>query len=154
MSTINAIGTPTITLGGTFTMSGAYAFTGTLTGATSVTFPTSGTLATTSQIIPWSANSNQTISAAVDVGYILTYSGITTITLPTTFAVGSVVGIAGQGGAWICDVGASTNIKAFGNTYTTSLASTNTNDTLELLAIVANTSWVITSMITTGFTAS
>jgi hypothetical protein len=46
MPTINSIGTPEITLGGTFTMSGLYSFTGVLTGATDVTFPTSGTLAT------------------------------------------------------------------------------------------------------------
>lgn len=47
MATINSIGTPLITLGGTLTLSGAYSFTGTLTGTTSIVFPTSGTLATT-----------------------------------------------------------------------------------------------------------
>lgn len=47
MATVNAIGTPIITLGGTFTMSGAFPFVGNLTGSTNVTFPTSGTLATT-----------------------------------------------------------------------------------------------------------
>jgi autotransporter family porin len=52
MPTINAIGTPQITLGGTFTMSGLYTFQGNLTGNTNVTFPTSGTLATTSGTVP------------------------------------------------------------------------------------------------------
>jgi hypothetical protein len=50
VATQNAINTPLITLGGTFTMSGAFPFIGMLTGSTNVTFPTSGTLATTSQI--------------------------------------------------------------------------------------------------------
>ncbi len=154
MATINAIGTPTITLGGTFTMSGAFSFTGTLTANTSVTFPTSGTLATTSQAIPWAANANASIAAAVGNGYILTSGSATTVTLPTTFAVGSIIGIAGEGAAWTAALGAATNIKAFGNTYSTSFASSNNTDTLVLLATVANTTWEVLSMITTGFTAS
>ena len=154
MATINAIGTPLITLGGTFTMSGAFSFTGTLTANTSLTFPTSGTLATTSQAIAWAVNANSSISAAVGNGYILTSGSATTLTLPTTFAVGSIIGIAGEGAAWTAALGASTNIKAFGNTYATSFASANNTDTLILLATVANTTWVPLSMITTGFTAS
>jgi hypothetical protein len=48
--TVGSIGGKTVSLGGTFTMSGSYNFTGTLTGATGITFPTSGTLATTANI--------------------------------------------------------------------------------------------------------
>lgn len=48
--TVSKIGGVTISLGGSFTMSGAFGFTGTVTGTTAVTFPTSGTLATTAQI--------------------------------------------------------------------------------------------------------
>ena len=62
--------------------------------------------------------------------------------------------VAGQGSSWTVALGASTNIKAFGNTYTTSFASANNTDTLVLVATVANTTWAIETMITTGFTAS
>jgi len=147
-------GASTITIGGNVTYSGAFTFTGTITANTSVTFPTSGTLATTSQILVWSANSNTTFTAAVGNGYILTSASPTTVTLPTTFAVGQQIAVSGQGAAWTLALGASTNIKAFGNTYTTSLASTDNNDSVILLAIVANTTWTILDMKSKGLTAS
>lgn len=112
------------------------------------------TLAVSSQILTWAANASSSISAAVGNGYILTSGSPTTVTLPTTFAVGTRIGIAGQGAAWTMAIGAATNVKAFGNTYTTSFASTNNTDTIELVATVANTTWAILSMSTTGFTAS
>jgi hypothetical protein len=104
--------------------------------------------------INYAANSNASISAAVGNGYILTSGSATTVTLPTTFAVGSRIGVVGQGAAWTLALGASTNIKAFGNTYTTSFASTNNTDALELIATVANTTWAIHSSSSTAFTAS
>lgn len=110
--------------------------------------------ATGGSSLSWSANSSSTISAAVNNGYILTSGSSTTVNLPTTFAVGDSIGIAGQGAAWTMAIGAATNIKAFGNTYTTSIASTNNSDTIVLVATVANTTWGILSMGTTGFTAS
>ncbi len=154
MATINAIGTPTITLGGTFAMSGAYSFTGVLTNNTDVTFPTSGTLATTSSLLQWAANATSSISAAVNNGYILTSGSATTLTLPTTFAVGTLIGVAGEGAAWTMNIGAATNVKMFGNTYTTSIASANNTDSIVLLATVANTTWIPIQMLSTGFTAS
>lgn len=102
----------------------------------------------------WAANSNASISAAVGNGYILTSGSATTVTLPTTFAVGTQIGVAGQGAAWTLALGASTNIKNFGNTYTTSLASTNNTDSVVLLATVANTTWTILHLVSTGLTAS
>jgi hypothetical protein len=112
------------------------------------------TISASSAELVWAANSSASISAAVGNGYILTHSGSTTVTLPTTFAVGTLIGIAGTSSAWTMDLGASTNIIAFGNTYTTSFASTNNTDSIILVATVANTSWSILSMVTTGFTAS
>lgn len=154
MATINAVGN------GLSGQSG----TGNFAGTTSPTFttpalgtPASGNLAncTGYPSTPiWAANSSSSISAAVNVGYVLTSGSATTITLPTTFAVGTVIGVAGQGAAWTLDIGASTNIKAFGNTYTTSFASANNTDVLVLVATVANTTWVPMMMISTGFTAS
>lgn len=63
MPTINSIGTPEITLGGTFTMAGGYTFVGTLTGNTTVTFPTSGTLATTGgSVLSITGTANQVLA--------------------------------------------------------------------------------------------
>jgi len=102
----------------------------------------------------WAANATTSISAAVGNGYILTSGSTTTVTLPTTFAVGDRIAVAGNGAAWIVALGAATNVKAFGNTYTTSLASTNNSDTLALIGVVANTTWDIISMSSAALTAS
>lgn len=139
--------------------------TGNFVGSTSPTFvtpalgtPSSGNLVNctgypTSNLL-WAANSGTGISAAVNNGYILTHSGATTITLPTTFAVGSIIGVVGTSSSWTLNIGAATNIIAFGNTYTTSFASANNTDSLVLIATVANTTWAIMHMVSTGFTAS
>jgi hypothetical protein len=111
------------------------------------------------QVIPtqdlaWAANASSSISAAVGVGYVLTSGSATTVTLPTTFAVGQQIGVQGEGAAWTVDIGASTNVKQFGNTYTTSIASANNTDSVIFIGIVANTTWAMLSLVTTGFTAS
>lgn len=68
MSTINSIGTPLITLGGTLTFAGAYSFTATLTGNTSVTFPPSGTLVTTTSSVTSLAGTANQITASGATG--------------------------------------------------------------------------------------
>lgn len=154
MTTINQVGT---TLSG---QSGSGAFAGT-TSPTFVTpalgTPASGNLSNCTGLpgeFTWAANSGTSISAAVGNGYILTSASPTTVTLPTTFAVGQQIAVAGQGSSFTVALGAATNIKAFGNTYTTSFASTNNSDVLVLIATVANTTWGILNMTSTGFTAS
>ena len=154
MTTVNSVG---VGLSG---QSGTGAFAGT-TSPTFVTpalgTPSSGNLSNCTGLqgeVAWAANSNTSNSAAVGNGYILTAASPTTVTLPTTFAVGALIAIVGEGSSWTCALGASTNIKAFGNTYTTSFASANNTDTLWLVATVANTTWAVLSMSTTGFTAS
>ena len=132
-----------------YAQSGANSDITSLTGLTTPLAPSEGG----SNII-WAANSGTSISANTGNGYILTASTATTVTLPTTFAVGAFIGIQGEGASWTLNIGAATNIKSFGNTYTTSFASANNNDLLILIATVANTSWSIFGMITTGFTAS
>jgi len=155
MATINAVGT---SLSG---QSGTGAFAGTV--SPSFTTPALGTPASGDlrnctnypSTLVWAANAGTAITAAVGNGYVTTAATLATITLPTTFAVGTLIGIEAQGaGGWLANLGAATNIKAFGNTYTTSFASTNVGDVLVLMATVANTTWSIVNMTTTGFTAS
>ena len=155
MTTVNAVGN---SLSG---QSGTGAFAGNVSPSfttPALGTPASGNLSNCTNypgVVVWAANAGTSISAAVGNGYVLTAATLATVTLPTTFAVGTVIGIAGQGaGGWVCAVGAATTIKAFGNTYSTSMASTNATDTLVLVATVANTTWAILSMISTGLTAS
>ena len=112
LGTINTVGAPigaafggtgvvngagsTITLGGSFAMSGAHTFVGTITGNTTVTFPTSGTLATTAGTInsitgtalqiDVTAGVNPVIS--IDAGYV----GQTSITTLGTIGTGTWAG--------------------------------------------------------------
>jgi hypothetical protein len=129
----------------------------TLTAGSGISIANAGgsiTISASSGELVWAANSSASISAAVGNGYILTHSGATAVTLPTTFAAGTLIGVVGTSSAWTLDIGAATNIIAFGNTYTTSFASANNTDSIILVATVANTTWAILSMVTTGFTAS
>lgn len=112
------------------------------------------TIASTTADIFWAANASSSFTAVVNNGYILTSGSATTVALPTTFAVGALIGVQGQGAAWTATLGASTNVKAFGNTYTTSLASTNNTDNVVLIGLVANTTWGILSMSNAALTAS
>jgi hypothetical protein len=138
--------------------------TGAFAGTNSPTFvtpalgtPASGNLANCTGypgVYVWTVNSNSSISAAVNNLYILTSGSATAVTLPTTFAEGSIIGVLGEGAAWTLTIGASTNIKMFGNTYTTSLASANNTDSIVLIATVTNTTWTPIQLLSKGLTAS
>lgn len=155
MATVNAIGTPAITLGGTLTFSGAFPFVGTLTGSTSVTFPTSGTLATVGQILTPVAASGSTQAAAVNTVYYVTAAGGCVITLPATAPAGSIVGIVGDGaGGWTLAPNSGQTIKLIGVSASTSVASAEQYDTIFVMCVVANTTWNTYSMTTIGFTYS
>ncbi len=145
-------GSSTITIGGNLTFSGAFTFTGTITGNTSVTFPTSGTLATTAQLtgVTWNDVSGTTQAAAVNNGYIISNASQTTVTIPATAAEGSVFAIQGKGAAgWILQMNTG-QICHFGNQATSSagsLTSTNQWDAVEIICVIANTTFSVRSSI-------
>lgn len=99
-------------------------------------------------LLPWTEVTGTSQTAAVDNGYILNNVALVTITLPTTFAVGDVVVVIGKGaGGWKVGQPAGDNIQ-FGDLATTagtggSLQSTNQYDCVELIGIVANTTWAV-----------
>lgn len=157
MATNNAINTPIITLGGAFTMAGAFTFTGTITGNTSVTFPTSGTLATTAQVILTSSISGTTQAAAVNARYIVANAGQTTVTLPAVFAIGDVVIVKGLGAAgWIlaANTGDTIQIGSSATSSGGSLTSANLYDTVQVSGLVANTTWSVDYVLSSGLTVA
>jgi hypothetical protein len=100
----------------------------------------------------WSVVVGTTQAASVGMGYITANAAQTTVTLPATAAAGSVVAVAGLGAAgWVLAANAGQTIQSAvggGNTVT----SAEQYDTINVVCLVANTTWSILSSSTTGFT--
>lgn len=111
---------------------------------------TAGTFA-----ITWSGIAGTSQSAAVNNGYVVQNASQTTVTLPTTAALGSVVKVQGLGaGGFILAAGAGQTIQmgASATSVAGSLTSANKYDTVEVVCIVANTTWSVSYALTSGFT--
>lgn len=98
----------------------------------------------------WNNVTGTSQSAAVNNGYITNNASLVTVTLPSTASIGNIVRIAGSGaGGWKLAQNASQLVN-FGTSVTTtgtggSLASANRYDAVEVICIVANTTWVVIS---------
>jgi hypothetical protein len=96
----------------------------------------------------WNMVSGTSATFAPNNGYIMNNTGLVTGTLPTTIAFGDVMTVVGYGaGGWKIAQNAGQQI-IFGSSATTLgatgyLASTNANDNVELLCIVANTTFSV-----------
>lgn len=113
---------------------------------------TSGTTTTAvwtltgSNAFQWSTVTGTTQTMVANNGYIPNNAGLVTLTLPTVAGVGTRLSVAGQGaGGWAIAQNSGQQINV-GNAATTSgaggsLASTNRYDSINLLCIVANTTW-------------
>lgn len=123
----------------------------TITGSAGVTVTSSTgaiAIAGSGAGITWIAQSTASVTAAVNSAYIITDASAVTVTLPTTAAVGSVVGVVGNGaGGWTLAQGAGGNTR-FGNVNsTTSIVSTNQYDCIFVVCVIANTTWVVYDVI-------
>lgn len=108
-------------------------------GAGSVTIAATGAASFT-----WTTIAGTTQSAAVQTGYIPTNGSLTSITLPTTFAAGDRISVQGQGaGGWNITAGGTTTIQVGASSTSAggSIASANRYDSVNLIGIVANTTW-------------
>lgn len=100
--------------------------------------------------ITWSREAGAAVAATIDSGYINTNVGLTTITLPATAALGTIIEICGEGaGGWTIAQNAGQSIQ-FGNLSTTvgiggSLSSTNQYDTVKIVCRIADTIWSVLS---------
>jgi hypothetical protein len=101
----------------------------------------------------WVDQASSSVTMAVNTGYIMDNgASLVTLTLPATAAEGSIFRVAGvSSGGWKVAQAASQLIH-FGNVTTTtgtggSLASSNQYDQVELLCVVANTTFVVLSAV-------
>jgi hypothetical protein len=103
----------------------------------------------------WQAVSGTSQAAVVETGYITQNSSLTTVTLPATAALGSTVSVQGQGtGGWTLAANTGQTIQ-YGQTATTSggsFSSAHQYDNIQVLCIVANTTWAVLSSVSTGLT--
>lgn len=120
-------------------------------GSGSITINAVGAGLTTASI----AGTTQT--AAINTRYIVANASQTTITLPTTFAIGDTVIIKGLGAAgWVLKAGTATTIQ-MGSVATSSagtLTSTNQYDTVSVCGLVANTTWSVDYAQSSGLTVA
>jgi hypothetical protein len=110
-----------------------------ITGAITISSTGVGSLA-------WTDVSGTTQAAVVNTGYIISNASQTTVTLPATAVEGSVFGIAGKGAAgWILQMNTGQTCH-FGNTASSSagsLTSTNQWDSVQIVCVTANTTFVV-----------
>lgn len=98
--------------------------------------------------LTWNEETGASVNAVVNNGYITNNAGGVTVNLPGTYAVGDVIRVAGKAGLWIVDAPAGDTVQ-IGNTATSSggtLTATDAGDCLEIVAITANTTWRVISM--------
>lgn len=102
-----------------------------------------------SQIVVWNNVTGTSQAAAVNKGYIANNAALVTVTLPATAAVGDVIRVQGAGaGGWLIAQNASQTIIGNASTASTvgvggSVASTDRYDSIELVCIVANTTFAV-----------
>lgn len=118
-----------------------------------VTIDSDGKLGSTANAgggLTWNVISNTTQTASVNNGYIANNASLVTITLPANFAVGDIVRISGLGaGGWslMANTGDVINFGIFATSAGGSLSSTNRYDVVEVLGVIANTTWIVLSNI-------
>lgn len=100
--------------------------------------------------LSWSTASGTTQAAAVNNGYVCTNAAQCTVTLPGTAAVGDLVAVQGQGyasGGVVLAANTGQTIVGLGDTTTSagSVTISNQYGSMEVICIVANTTWAIRS---------
>ena len=115
------------------------------------------TISATGGGVAWSTIAGTTQAAAVDNGYIIGNAGQTTVTLPATAAIGSRIQLMGSPtgvAGWILAANTGQTIKIGSATTSSagSLTSANQLDNVSVVCIVANTTWMVSSVISAGLT--
>lgn len=107
--------------------------------------------------LTWSAIGGTSQSAAAGNGYISDNAAQTTVTLPATAAVGDVVAVQGLGaGGWVLTAAAGDTIQV-GSSATSAggtVTSANQWDAIEVVCVVANTTWATRFVLSAGVTVA
>ena len=145
----------TVTLQAYNTNTLTYTTFATLTAGNPPTFTISG--ASITSLPAYVNDTTGTVAMVVNTGYVCNAAGLTTLTLPATFAVGTILAVAGSGaGGWIIAQNALQSIKVVAASTSVgvggSLASTSAHDACYLVATVANTTLALVSMESAGLT--
>jgi hypothetical protein len=138
--------------------SGADPTAATLTAGTGVSITNGAgsiTIAATSGGLTWNDVTGTSASMAINNGYLADNAGLVTLTLPATATQFSILEVKGYGaGGWVIAQNANQQIRFGSATATTSgiggsLASTNFNDGVRLIAAVggASTIWTVLSSV-------
>lgn len=101
----------------------------------------------------WVTIAGTTQNAAVNTGYIIGNAAQTTITLPAIAEVGSIINVQGLGaGGWILQAAAAQiiNLGALATSAGGTLTSANRYDSLQIVCVLANSTWGVISVLSTG----
>lgn len=153
MATNNSVNSPQLTSNGQLVIGSGSATNGvaaTLTQGTGISITNgAGTITIASSGVGsliWNDVSGTTQAAVVNNGYIISNASQTTVTLPATAAEGSVFAIAGKGAAgWILQMntGQTCHFGSVASTSAGSLTSTNLYDSVTIVCVTANTTFVV-----------
>ncbi len=92
-------------------------------------------------------------TAVINTGYVIQNASQTTVTLPAVAPVGAVVAIQGNGAAgWVLAPGAGQTIKVGQSSASTSVTSTGNYDAIQVVCVLANTTWTTSYLVSAGVT--
>ncbi len=105
-------------------------------------------------VLSFSLVTGATQTVDINSVYVPTNVAQTVFQLPTQMDVGNRVEIDGQGaGGWrlLLNAGQTIRLAATGATANTSVTSSSRYDSISIICVVANTTWIVVSQSTTGF---
>lgn len=105
--------------------------------------------------IVWNEVTGTTQAASVANAYITNNTSRVNVTLPATVSVGDIVRLAGKGsGGWqlTANTGQTIQVGAVATTTAGNVQSADRYDTIEVICITANTTWLVLSGVTAGYT--
>jgi len=94
-------------------------------------------------------------TAVINMGYVIENALQTTVTLPAVAPLGAVVAIQGSGAAgWVLAPGSGQTIKVGQSSASTSITSSGNYDAIQVVCVVANTTWTTSYLVSSGVTIS
>lgn len=115
------------------------------------------TVSATGGVGDWSGVAGTTQAAVINHGYVIQNASATTVTLPATAPLGSMVQVQGLGaGGWILAAGAGQTIQLGASVTSTagSLTSSNRYDVVQVVCIVADTTWSVSFCLSSELTVA